>query len=63
MLSLNYMCYLHQQKRKTFGIFYGALTLNNGKLVGFLGSPWYSIVLNRNHFLILCSMKERLCPF
>ena len=43
--------------------FYGSLTLYNGKLIFYFGSPCHAIVLNRNHFLILCSMKERLCFF
>ena len=43
--------------------FYGSLTLNNGNIIGYFASPWYVIVLNRSHFFILCSMKERLCFF
>ena len=43
--------------------FYGSLTLNEGKLISYFGNPWYAIVLNRSHFLILCSMKERLYLF
>ena len=43
--------------------FCGSLTLNNRKLILYFGSPWYPILLSRSHFLILCSMKERLCRF
>ena len=38
-----------------------SLTLNNGKPIPYFQSPWYAIVSNKSHFLILCSMKERLC--
>ena len=61
---LNYTCYLYQDKIKTFGIFTAhCMTLNNGKLIRYFRCPFYAIVLNRSHFLILCSMKERLCLF
>ena len=43
--------------------FYSSLTLNNAKIIWYFGSPCHAIVLNRSHFLILCSMKERLCHF
>ena len=62
MPFFNYTCYLYQHKMKTWN-FSGSLTLNNGKLIGYFGSPCYAIVLNRSHFLILCSMKETLCLF
>ena len=43
--------------------FYGSMPLNNGKQIEYFGIPWYAIVLNRSHFLSVCSMKERLCLF
>ena len=64
MLLLNYMCesYVPTQHQDIWN-FYGSLTLSNGKLISYFGSPWYLIVLNRSHFLILCGMKKRLCLF
>ena len=62
MPFLNYVL-LVATKNQDIENFYGSLTLNNGKLIWYFESPWYAIVLNRSHFLILCSMKERLCFF
>ena len=39
--------------------FHGSLTLNNGKLIGYFGSPWYAIVSNMTHFFIRFAMRKQ----
>ena len=42
--------------------FYGSLTLNNGKLIWYVRNPYYAIVSNMTHFLILFGMRQKMCP-